>query len=452
MPSRERHSQAQRDADEGASMPKSDVPVDLQKILDSQPELEEMLKKANALLKVHNPPLKMQDLQDMLPKAQIDESWTAQDELQLQQDWQDDPKRPYLLDSGGNKHIAPLWRYTMRFMGMPVEQIIGPRFDLGYNDSSNRYVDAIQSPHPHWSSKLCEKLWQLASHPLWMDEAGAMAICLQYVVKCRTNDQRPMRWPRENHTTDKFFDLFSSVNQSFQFQNGAKTIRDLRVEVDRRLNGRRSRYSLLFKAIESRAFRADHRPLTSARVETYLLSTEDLTSLTKALDAQVTADGAPLYRPVKLQAVIAKAARQSHDLPRDADLSGMREQVLLGIRRDKAKAAKIAAMNPQPIGNIPAGSGLPMKAGSSTGSPDQAMQQSDSYLADDEVGQEPDSPLGVDSDSSIESVLYQEYRRHYPIPDNGEAPKPAPSTRRERTPTSRRGLPRAGSYSPQAGV
>ncbi|KAI1778707.1 hypothetical protein F4818DRAFT_456443 [Hypoxylon cercidicola] len=339
-----------------------EIPADVQKIAASQPELPTIIKEARKLIKRKKPALTAQQLQEMLPRGDIDATWTAQDEQDLQQAWDNDPLKPYLLDERGNKHLQPLWRYTMRFMGMPVEEIIGPKFNLAYDNSSNEMIDinGREVHHPNWSAKFCEKLLHLASHPMWLEQPGAMTTCIQYVVKCRTNDQRQMRWPKENNTSDKFFDVFQSVNDTFQ--DGTKTVVELRKEVNRRLRVP-SLYSRLFATVETLAFRAMAGPLRApaavhSNVGMYAVSTEDLTRLMKALDQQTDTHGLPLHRPTVFTAAAAKAAKKSYDLPRASDLANARERVLLGIRRDQAKAAKLAAQpgpQQQPVGEPQSG-------------------------------------------------------------------------------------------------
>ncbi|KAI4860374.1 hypothetical protein F4820DRAFT_465775 [Hypoxylon rubiginosum] len=363
------------DSDEGG-VPEFDVPNDVQKIANEQPELPTMLKEARKFIRRNKPALKPEDLQRMLPKGDTDATWTAQDEQDLQQTWDNDPLKPHLLAERGNKHLAPLWRYTMRFMGMPVEEIVGPKFNLTYDNSTNEIIDinGEEVHHPHWSAKFCEKLLQLASHPMWLEQPGAMAVCMQYVVKCRTNDQRQMRWPKENHTSDKFFDVFQSVNETFQ--DGTKPVKKLHDEVDQRM-GIPSPYSRLFKTIETLAFRPATGPLRApaaidSDVGTYAVSTEDLTRLMKALDQQTDAHGLPLHRQTTFTAAAAKAAKKSYDLPRAADLASAREQVLLGIRREQAKAARLAAQ-PAPQNQIDQPQPNPQQSGDEGG-----QQQGDS--------------------------------------------------------------------------
>ncbi|KAI2784204.1 hypothetical protein F4815DRAFT_457250 [Daldinia loculata] len=329
------------------------VPGDMQKVADDQPALPTILKSAHDFMHRNRPPLTAQQIQALLPSAQIDATWTQQDELALQQAWDNDPLKPHLLDSRGNKHLAPLWRYTLRFMGTTVEEIIGPRFNLAYDTSSNRMIQAggQETRHPHWSSKFCEKLTQLVSHPIWLSQPGAMAVCLQYVVKCRTNDQRQMSWPKENYTDNKFLDVFQTVNHTFQ--SGAMTVTELHDEVERRMNGIPSQYSRLFRTIEDMVFNPQVGPLRAPGnagpdVGTYLVTTGDLSTLIEALGRQVDIHGLPIYRPAAYTAVAAKAAKKSYDLPRESDLGAARERSILGVRRYQAKAAKIAAQQPPP--------------------------------------------------------------------------------------------------------
>ncbi|KAI0852153.1 hypothetical protein F5Y00DRAFT_259112 [Daldinia vernicosa] len=345
MPPRQRNQQAREDFH---------VPADMQKVADDQPALPTILKTAHDFMRRNKPPLTAEQIQALLPSAQIDTTWTQQDELGLRQAWNNDPLKPHLLDSRGNKHLAPLWRYTLRFMGITVEEIIGPRFNLAYDTSSNQVirVGGQETHHPHWSSKFCEKLTQLVSHPIWLSQPGAMAVCLQYVVKCRTNDQRQMSWPKDNYTENRFFDVFQTVNHTFQ--SGTMTVTDLHDEVERRMNGIPSQYSRLFRAIEDAVFDAQIVPLRApgnagSDVGTYIVTTGDLSTLIEALGKQADIHGLPIYRPAAYTAVAAKTAKKSYDLPRESELGAAREKSILGVRRYQARAAKVAAQQPPPL-------------------------------------------------------------------------------------------------------
>ncbi|KAK6956029.1 hypothetical protein Daesc_003676 [Daldinia eschscholtzii] len=290
-------------------------------------------------------------VQALLPSAEIDALWTQQDELDLRRSWDADPLKPHVLDSRGNKQTAPLLRYTLRFMDIPAEEIVGPRFNLACDTSSNQTISIVSAggrevPHPHWSARFCEKLAHLVSHPMWLSQPGALATCLQYVVKCRTNDQRRMSWPSQNYTDHKFLDIFQVVNSTFQ--DGTMSVVELHDEVERRMNGIPSPYSRLFRTIEDVACGSEDDPLrqpgdSGLDIGTYLVNTEDLSALIEALDAQIDVHGFHIHRPAEYTAVAAKAAKKSYDLPRANDIAAVRERVLLGIRRFEARAAKIAA-------------------------------------------------------------------------------------------------------------
>ncbi|KAI1397329.1 hypothetical protein F4819DRAFT_490670 [Hypoxylon fuscum] len=64
----------------------------------------------------------------------------------------------------------------------------------------------------------------------------------------------------------------------------------------------------------------DRDEFTATIVRTYIVSTEDLTCLAKALDEQVDTKGQALYRSVEVQTAQAKTANAKQDQPKDADL------------------------------------------------------------------------------------------------------------------------------------
>ncbi|KAI2601739.1 hypothetical protein GGR54DRAFT_627191 [Hypoxylon sp. NC1633] len=176
------------------------------------------------------------------------------------------------------------------------QETLGRRFNLVYDGSYDRQmlVGDRTMAHPHYLAKFCENLSKLASHQAWLAQPGAMAVCLQYVVKCRTNDQRQIPWPKENHTTDKFFDVFHVVTDTFQ--NGTMTITKLHDEVERQMKIS-SPYSRIFRTIENLAFDDSIRPLRTRENldDPYIITTEDVMCLLKALDQGTNVHSLPPY-------------------------------------------------------------------------------------------------------------------------------------------------------------
>ncbi|KAI0473321.1 hypothetical protein GGR56DRAFT_654124 [Xylariaceae sp. FL0804] len=321
---------------------------DPDKVLENEPALEDVLNAAKKHMKRSHPPLTEQQLEDRLPPRPHPDS-NDPEEAALSAEWNNDPLKRYMLESGGNTRIAMLWRYPLRFMDTFVEEIIGPRYDLAYNNDTNQEITIGEDQrvrHPYWAQEFCRKLFDLLTHPTWMGQPGALAVALQYVVKCRTNDQRRFRWPRENYTTDKFVDVLQDVHELVQ--DGTKTVVDLRKEAERRV-AIPSPVSRLFRRIEAIAFDPNAGPLLQAPgpdLPAYRVSTADLTSLIGALDSQVDVHGLPLHRRTATTASMVTAAKHSYDLPKTKMLEMCRERVLLSIRREEAAARKLGLRHP----------------------------------------------------------------------------------------------------------
>ena len=205
-----------------------------------------------------------------MPTTTHDADWTALDDLHVMQQWANDPMKPLEMQRRSNTLMPLLWRYVPRFYGMFLEEILGPTFDLAIDTSKNAIVNVggQQRHHPYPSEEFCQKMMQLLTHHMWLEQPGAVAVCLQYVVKCRTNDQRVMTWPRRNYTSDKFFDVYQGVTRSSQ--DGGLTVAEIHDEVVARMAGIPSPYSRLFRTIERLTFSpstpAIHEPLSSGSV------------------------------------------------------------------------------------------------------------------------------------------------------------------------------------------
>ncbi|KAI0473325.1 hypothetical protein GGR56DRAFT_698344 [Xylariaceae sp. FL0804] len=319
---------------------------ELEKLMQNEPEIEDVLAAATAHMNDAHPPLTDKQLEDRLPPRPNPNSDDAE-EASTSIAWNNDPMKKHLL-AGSNRSLAMLWRHTLRFMDIFVEELIGPRFDLEYDNEANKRitVGGQSVHHPNWSQGFCEKLHELVSHPTWMGQPGPLAVALQYVVKCRTNDQRRSRWPRENYTTDMFVGELQNVHETFQ--DGTKTVAELHDEAVRRLGTIPSPVSRLFRCIEDRVLDVDVEPLRGnpASPPAYLVATLDLTRLIQALDDQVDAYGLPLHRRTATTAMMVTAAKHSYDLPKTNGLEMCRERVLLALRRDKLRARRMGLRHP----------------------------------------------------------------------------------------------------------
>ncbi|KAK6070096.1 hypothetical protein SCUP234_10339 [Seiridium cupressi] len=241
----------------------------------SKERLLEAVKKANVWVVKNKPSLTQQELDTVVEGPEIDEHWTEVDEEQSVNDWHSDPMRKHMLDNKSNLSLGGPWRYAARFYGMTIEEIISPLYDLEYDASSHAKM---------------------------------------YVVKCETNDQRVMRWPRTNWTTDKFFDVFAKVAKK---QNGTRSMIEIHDE---------------------------RKPVvTDKDVGTYKINKRVLDKLTQALDAQKDRNGLPVYRNADFTCRAAEAARSSYDLPKSGDLEKIRDRILLTMRQESAKKANTVA-------------------------------------------------------------------------------------------------------------
>ncbi|KAK6193739.1 hypothetical protein LQW54_012165 [Pestalotiopsis sp. IQ-011] len=159
-----------------------------------------------------------------------------------------------------------------------------------------------------------------------------------------------MRWPCDNYTTDRFFDIFASVMESMP---AGTSVVDAHARVRERLDGRQSPWSRLFHEIEAGNFNSRIPPKTEPPVQgddvgKYLVSKEILDRLIKALDNQKDRHGLAVYRATEFTLKAATWKRSNTEPPKSAHLSTVRDSALLSIRQHEAKAANIARLDALP--------------------------------------------------------------------------------------------------------
>lgn len=340
-------------SDDGASLPAGYETVRLNDMASSQEQLRTTMDQVKNWMDEHRPQLTQARIDDLVQGPSFDEHWSQEDDAQSKTDWENDPMKPHLLNAKNDSKLGHPWRYAARFYGMILEDIIGPRFNLRYDDRGHKTqvrVNGEQVPHPAWSAPFCESLLPVLCHDMWQDHPGTMTICLQYMVKCRTNDQRPMRWPRYNYTSDRFFDEFASVMENMP---AGTSVVDAHARVRERLDGRQSLWSRVFHEIEAGNFNSRIPPKTEPPVQgddigEYLVTKEILDRLTKALDNQKDRHGVAVYRATEFTLKAATWKRSASELSKSSQLSTVRDSALLSTRQHEAKAAKIARLDAFP--------------------------------------------------------------------------------------------------------
>lgn len=315
-------------------------------------QFNEGLKTGQQWFKDNKPPLSKDELRALLPANPVttfDENYTQEDEEQVQREWRDDPLRQYMMEKGGNNQMVKLWKTMVRLWGTFPEYVIGPMHNLGYDAAKNNIkvveIDGRTYPHPYWSKSFCGDLANLIPHPFWLGQPDDLPVCLQYIVRCRTNDQRKGRWPETNPTDWRFLDYFAEVAESFQ--DGTRTMVELHRETDRRLGGRPSLASRLFHEIEKLSFNPAIQPLrsnVSPTTDIYLVIGADLQHLQKALD-NISFNGVNYFLQggSSLYGACLKNMRKGHDVPDERELEEFREPVLIEVRRQRLRVEKARA-------------------------------------------------------------------------------------------------------------
>ncbi|KAI1261363.1 hypothetical protein F5Y18DRAFT_431203 [Xylariaceae sp. FL1019] len=311
-----------------------------------------MLQETYIHFHVVNKKITAEELDDLLPTAQIGPDWTAADEAQMQQEWDQDPMTPLLVKvPKANRSMRQLWSCIPRLMrGFFAEEIIGPQFDLKFErdpTKSQPVTIAGQRVYsPTWTEEFCKALYSLVHLPLWRGNPGTMAMCLQYVVKCRTNDQRQMLYPRQNYTDSVFFTMMQDVHSNFQ--DGTKSVRELHRECRRQMRGVDCLWSDLFLQVEYSTLNESGQlraPNPGLNFEPYPVRTSDVTNLIKAVEA-LESNGYPWFLPAEVATKMMERGSQETDAPNEKNLEDCRVLVLKNLRREAMKASRLNLRHP----------------------------------------------------------------------------------------------------------
>ncbi|KAI1409443.1 hypothetical protein F5Y13DRAFT_169840 [Hypoxylon sp. FL1857] len=289
--------------------------------------------KAKKWMKKHRPPIKMVDCRSLIDEVQYNEFWTEADEEKLLDDWEDDPLAAQLeeLDTRKNRDILPMWKVIRRFLGCFPTDIISHRNYLKYHLTFET-EGGVQIENPNWTKTFCRRLARLSLHGLFQLDPNLLTLALQYVVVCRTDYRGPIPW--SNHGTDRFLDLFLFKMQE---QDGSKSVVRIHREVIAYYTNERkfptSYMSNLFRCIEKRAFRRRQGEAQRDEVRVFEITTEDLATLTKAVDA-IRSAGVPAFLSLPITYRIVNHAKQSNDAPKDLEnLNELRTSLILRDKR-----------------------------------------------------------------------------------------------------------------------
>ncbi|KAK7985903.1 hypothetical protein PG988_003525 [Apiospora saccharicola] len=190
------------------------------------------------------PAPKANDLQALVRPPTPDANWTAADLASSQAAWQADPMKDAFLDIRGNNNIAPCGATPFGSTESNGAVLV---------NGQPMMVNGETVRKPNWSATFAKPLLTVLAHEMWQDQPDAAAIALQYVIKCRNNDQRIMRWPKINPTTDSFLGQF---RMRMSLSPGDVPLPEIHRQVDERL-GKRGVWSKLFSEIEKLAYRPE---------------------------------------------------------------------------------------------------------------------------------------------------------------------------------------------------
>ncbi|KAJ4309801.1 hypothetical protein N0V84_011310 [Fusarium piperis] len=145
------------------------------------------LKKTRAFFEKHRPPVREEDLDEMIGPAAppLSDTWTQQDEDAMMAEWDDSPETAvYASITTLNGAIPTLWKVCLRVFRCSPLDAISPLRGLRYQPLVGRSQPGL------WSREFCNRLSALITHPLWKGSPKRLAMALQYAVICRTDDRR----------------------------------------------------------------------------------------------------------------------------------------------------------------------------------------------------------------------------------------------------------------------
>lgn len=293
---------------------------------------------------------------ELIPKHEPDELLSEQELQDIEDEWDADVQKPFLLGQHEARHLGrpgdplpknprrgerdafrTLYSLFPRYYGCLFEDFIGPKRHLAYDSGDNLKIfpenhDPIPDPFP--SKAFSENLKCLALQPIWMGNPDRLAMCLQYVNILRTDDVRP--WKVTNCDSEtKFFETWQTV---VAMSIPGESIDELYSQVKETLGPQLGFYCALFDKIGESIIEKSASKRHSDD-DPYFIQTMDLTILINALE-HVTSFGLPIYQNPKFIAAMASATKIGNDYPPMSKFASARDKAILSTRIEAYKDEK----------------------------------------------------------------------------------------------------------------
>ncbi|KAJ2974116.1 hypothetical protein NQ176_g6227 [Zarea fungicola] len=245
-----------------------------------------------------------------VPRANIGQGWTEQDEEAVQAAWVAEQTQWDILPSAFLPYYK-LWRLCLQFAECTPWDIVGSRTNLVFELDAS--APPATSVNHMWSCVFCHGLSTLVTHCSWPTDqplalANSLAAALQYVVILRTGDSRP--WDPTFGGRDPFRAAFKCFSK-----NGETPMRKVHEEVREYM----ARNGVCFPSFSmSHLFLELEKLIVSPTVSTaeqeYGVRAADLRILMRALDNMTHITGVKL-QPAGVQYQTAMACRPKVCLP-----------------------------------------------------------------------------------------------------------------------------------------
>jgi hypothetical protein len=402
------------------------LPTDLNASLDRfVKEVPDKFKEAQRWMAENRPVISgLPQVEELLPRLPISETWTTEDRQRIESRWADDRKKAKLRDSDvkGKRELLILYKACLCLMRCLPKDIIGCRFKMEYDKSQNHNWRR-RGRSTGWTPLFCKTLTRLLVHPMWKGSIALLAAAIQYAIIVDTDDHGPWETPVPS-TCDWFL---SDLLQRKQLRPGTSAIEHRRELHDQTSTPEVDEFGLeigtavystwdvLFQTLEA-AVRPD-RQRPPQRSGPFQVHRRHLGMLEKALD-DMPHMGFPMFLPVEGYHHAIGGCRSARDYPQQGDLVALRSYEALCELERLAYKAKLTAQGQ--VDNR-SSSGIP-----DLSKPDHTPTPAPGLDAEGDPGPPVDDVENVDENSGLEDEGRYDANEHSASEDDYTS-TPAPS-------------------------
>jgi hypothetical protein len=143
--------------------------------------------------------MSLEDAENLLPSIPKHSLWSEADEAQLQQSWTDEDEECLTKDTNADTEEQALWALILCTFRQHPHQLF--KYGLKHSSGEDGEDGEAGERGPYMSEELCEALQMLLCHPLWWGDLAPVRYLLQEAIALRVPGHikqiGPMRVPEE---------------------------------------------------------------------------------------------------------------------------------------------------------------------------------------------------------------------------------------------------------------